>query len=411
MVPRRLLDTRYTLGLVAAGCTVVMDTASLIPSDATAASLNVTAVGAEAPGFVTVYPCDEPVPYVSSINTRSAIPVPNAVIVPLEESRRVCLYSSVATQLIVDVDGWFGIDGEPFHGLAPERILDSRYGPRPDGRTGQFAAGTTTRIPIAGIGPVPDLATGVALNLTATEPAGPGFLTVYPCGTSPSLTSSLNFESGDTRANQVTAGLDATGAVCIYTPTTTSVIVDVTGWYGDDTGSRLTTIRATRVFDTRDGTGGAATPIGAGETRAVDVGLRGSLAVGQNVVLNLLATRSAGGGFLTVFPCGAVRTATSSLNLAQGQDVANLVDQPGRGRRAGVRVFVDLHRCRDGRGCLDRSGRTAARSGHHRRRVDDTVHARRPQLRRHLPSRPEQLDLDNECGPGCGRHRFRNPAG
>lgn len=328
IVPRRLLDTRYTLGLVAAGCTVVMDSSSVIPSDATAASLNVTAVGAETTGFVTVYPCDEPVPYVSSINTRSAIPVPNAVVVPLEESRRVCLYSSVSTHLIVDVDGWFGIDGEPFHGLAPSRILDSRYGPRPDGRTGQFAAGTTTRIPIAGIGPVPGLATGVALNLTATESAGPGFLTVYPCGTKPSLTSSLNFETGDTRANHVIAGLDATGAVCIFTPTTTSVILDVTGWYGDDTGSRLTTIRGTRVFDTRDGTGGAAAPIGAGETRAVDVGLRGSLAVGQNVVINLLATRSDGGGFLTVFPCGAVRSATSSLNLAQGQDVANLVTSP-----------------------------------------------------------------------------------
>ena len=102
-----------------------------------------------------------PIPTVSSLNTRSAIPVSNAVVVPLEESRRVCLFSSVATQLIVDLDGWFGIDGEPFNGLAPERILDSRYGPRPDGRTGQFAAGTITRMPIAGTGPVPDLATGV----------------------------------------------------------------------------------------------------------------------------------------------------------------------------------------------------------------------------------------------------------
>lgn len=342
--PRRLLDTRYTLGLVGAGCTVVMDTTSLIPSDATAASLNVTAVDAQEREFVTVYPCDEPLPYVSSINTRSSIPVPNAVVVPLEDSRRVCPYTSGPTHLIVDVNGWFGVDGEPFHGLAPARILDSRYGPRPDGRTGKFKAGTTTRIPIAGIGPVPSLATGVALNVTVTESEGPGYLTVYPCGGSPSLTSSLNFESGDTRSNNVIAGLDGTGALCLYTPATTSVILDATGWFGDDSGSRLLTIRATRVFDTRDGTGGSATPIGAGQTRAVDVVSKGRLAIGQDVVINLLATQSAGGGFLTVFPCGTVRSATSSLNLAQGQDVSNLVTSPvGDGGQVCVYSSTSTH--------------------------------------------------------------------
>ena len=43
------------------------------------------------------------------------------------------------------------------------------------------------------------------------------------------------------------------------------------------------------------------------------------------VVLNLTATNSESGGYLTVFPTGSVRPTTSSLNVPAHHTVANLV--------------------------------------------------------------------------------------
>ncbi len=327
MAPARVMDTRYTLGEIGAGCEVIVDTSGVVPEAATAVSLVVTATESDARGYVTVHPCDQEAPTASNLNTRPAVTVANGVVVPVEASRRVCLFTSVATQLIVDVYGWFGIDGDPFHGLVPDRLMDTRSGPRPDGGSGPLAGGSVTRIPIAGRGSVPAQATGVTLNVTVTETADRGYLTVFPCGTSTTV-SSVNYEAQDTRANLVITGLDASGFVCVQTYATVAVVIDVSGWFGGDDGDRLVPLVGTRVLDSRTGTGGWTGAIPAGETRAVDVGLNGALPVGRNVVLSLVATNAVGGGYLSVFPCGLPRPPSSSLNLIPGEDVANLAGLP-----------------------------------------------------------------------------------
>jgi hypothetical protein len=328
LTPIRLVDTRATVGQIGGGCTLAVDTLTWVPGDATAAAIDVVAVDADGPGFVTVYPCDAERPLASSLNTRTSIAIPNAVVVPLERGRRICLYTSIATQLVVDLTGYFAVAGEPFHGLTPTRVLDTRTGPRPDGGSGPFASDTTTRVPIAGIGDVPASAEGVVVNVTVADTSAPGYLTVFPCGTAPPTVSNLNYLTNDIRANHALVGLDGGGALCVYTQWTTSVILDVAGWFGGDGGSRLVPVVGTRVLDSRNGTGGWSTPLHAGETRAFDVGRDGTLPVGQNVALNVTATNARGTGYLTLFPCGASMPPTSSLNYHVGDDVANLAVVP-----------------------------------------------------------------------------------
>jgi len=74
-------------------------------------------------------------------------------------------------------------------------------------------------------------ATAFAVNLTATESQGEGFITAYPCLEGLPLASSVNLAPGRSVANHSTAKPDADGNVCIYTSTATHLVVDVEGVY------------------------------------------------------------------------------------------------------------------------------------------------------------------------------------
>jgi hypothetical protein len=77
-----------------------------VPAHATTAVLNVTAVQAVSPGFITVYPCGAPVPTASNLNFKAGSTVAGAVIAHIPASGKVCLFNYGATQLIVDVNGF-----------------------------------------------------------------------------------------------------------------------------------------------------------------------------------------------------------------------------------------------------------------------------------------------------------------
>jgi hypothetical protein len=67
----------------------------------------VTAVGPGAAGYVTVYPCGGERPNASTLNFSAGEIVANGVITPLADDGTVCLYAQRATDLVVDVNGYF----------------------------------------------------------------------------------------------------------------------------------------------------------------------------------------------------------------------------------------------------------------------------------------------------------------
>jgi hypothetical protein len=222
-----------------------------------------------------------------------------------------------------------------FRPLTPARLFDTRTS-EPQGLVSvnkrKYGPGALLTVKVAGAGGVP--AGGVAavsLNVTATEPDGRGFVTVYPCGDRPGA-SSLNFVTGQTVPNAVVAPVSANGEVCFYANADTHLLADVNGWFA--TGSSLNALTPTRLFDTRPEEGQGAVPVaktkvgGPVELRVKVTGAAGLPANGVAAVsLNVTATEPEAAGFVTVYPCGT-RPGASNLNFTAGQTVPNAVIAP-----------------------------------------------------------------------------------
>ena len=70
---------------------------------------------------------------------------------------------------------------------------------------------------------------GVSETLTLVGRGGAPFLSVAPCGSTPS-TSSVNAAAGDVVANAVTVAA-ASGRICITARSAGHTLFDVTGWW------------------------------------------------------------------------------------------------------------------------------------------------------------------------------------
>jgi hypothetical protein len=107
----------------------------------------------------------------------------------------------------------------------PRRMLDTRTTGSP------VAAEHVIELQIAGQGDVPANATAAILNAAAVAPDGPGYLTLWQCGTRPT-TSNVNYMAGAVRANNTLTKLSPSGSVCVFSKAGSHVIVDITGWVG-----------------------------------------------------------------------------------------------------------------------------------------------------------------------------------
>jgi|GEM_PF-497562 len=74
-----------------------------VPAGAATVSLNVGAIRPDGKGFITVYPCGEDRPQASNVNFEGGDIISNAVSAKVGEDGKVCIYSSVPTEMIVDV--------------------------------------------------------------------------------------------------------------------------------------------------------------------------------------------------------------------------------------------------------------------------------------------------------------------
>jgi hypothetical protein len=328
--PNRLADTRGAtpgpFGRIGASRQIAIQVTGRagIPTGAVAAVLNVTVDRASTAGFATVHPCLPEVPGASTLNFGVGAPVPNTTIAALSSTGLVCIWTSAEADVLVDVTGWFGTSGSSrFTPVGPDRVVDTRRG----------FGGTT--VPPGGVlevdltGEAPAGSTAVALNVTADRASGDGFLTVYPCGTTAPITSTVNYGARRPRPNNTIVGI-ASGRVCIANArSSTDVLVDVTGAFGPSGRAYLPTPPA-RVLDTRRGSS-STPPLLRGTT--VDYSVSGPALSGvapSAAFVNVTAPSPSVAGFVTTFDCGP-RPDTSTLNQEAGQDVANGANVPVSG--------------------------------------------------------------------------------
>ncbi|HVE73623.1 MAG TPA: hypothetical protein VNA30_00815 [Mycobacteriales bacterium] len=331
--PVRVLDSRTGNG-TSRGLKrgeVVLDLSGQITGQASAAVLNVTVTNPTATGFLVAYPAGNSRPGTSNVNFVRNQTQANEVIVGVPDTKRVVLYvDSASAHVIADLVGYFTTanvaDAGRITTQRPSRVLDSRaatnVGTSPGAKRGEVIVDLTGRVQPG--------TTSVALNVTVQGPTARGFVVVYPTGTTRPGTSNVNFERGQTQANEVVTrlgtGANANRVSLFVDSASTALIADLVASIGP-TASTNTQVftplgQPARVMDSRDGTG---TPAGRKSGEVVLTLPSFVPAAATGVVLNVTTTSSIGPGHVAVYEAGTSNPGTSNVNFRSGINQANEV--------------------------------------------------------------------------------------
>jgi hypothetical protein len=209
---KRALDSRET-GRLRANAGTVLSLADLgLPPGTKAVSATVTVVDPAKAGAVSIGACSGG----SWTMSFSRQPVASYSVVARINDAGLCLTTSVATDLLVDVTAAWTANGA-ISPIDPARLFDARSG-------GGSIGTTPTAIVVAGVGGVPVGATTALLNVTIV--GGVGF--VYPCDQPVPAASALAASRGAISAVAIPVRL-AGGQVCVSTLAPVPVVVDVIG--------------------------------------------------------------------------------------------------------------------------------------------------------------------------------------
>jgi hypothetical protein len=244
--PVRLLDTRLAAAAPPAEGILRVDTGAGA-TDA-AVLVNLTMVGATAPGYVTAGRCSTLVAgpqQWSNGNHVVAAATSNLAVVPVDTDGAFCIYHQRPVHVVVDLQGAFrpGDGGLGLDITAPRRVLDTRTGPPP-------AAGDVVRVE-------PGLAQGAAaalVNITMVDGRVPGYVTAGPCSTlvpGPQPFSTGNHLVTAAVSNLSVVALDGDGSFCIYRQQAVQLTVDVQGAFSAGAEGELHLVDQRRVLDTR----------------------------------------------------------------------------------------------------------------------------------------------------------------
>jgi hypothetical protein len=238
--PNRAYDSRVTRLRLVAGTVRTVDVApplgSSVPSGAEAALVNLTAVGATASSYLTVFPTGTARPLASNLNTRAGADVANLVVAKIGTNGAIDVYNEAGSvDVVVDVVGYLR-SGSDFRSVAPQRVLDTRTD-TPLGTADERAVG------------LGDGAGGVAIvNLTSTGSTNDSFITAWPGGARPTV-SSINPRRGETVANLAFVSLTGNAFRLFNSAASTHVVVDLLGFFPSGSGYRR--VEPVRAFDSR----------------------------------------------------------------------------------------------------------------------------------------------------------------
>jgi hypothetical protein len=230
--PSLVADVTRTLPMPTSACS--------LPSIALGYSLNIGAFPHAALGFLTVWPAGASLPVVGTLGSASGIAVSNAALVPSGTASAINLYANAATDVVVDVNGYFGAPGSTgavyFYPLTPCRVADTRT--VGSGKTGAFGpptmlGGTTRNFPIPmSTCSVPSTAQAYSLNIAVLPPGPVAYMTTWAAGQPmPPLVTMLGSPLGESVSDAAIVGAGTGGAISIYVSNTTDVIIDIDGYF------------------------------------------------------------------------------------------------------------------------------------------------------------------------------------
>ncbi|HLJ46478.1 MAG TPA: BACON domain-containing carbohydrate-binding protein [Bryobacteraceae bacterium] len=360
VTPCRVMDTRAGQGksgpygppTLASGGTrdiPIPSSGCNIPATAQAYSLNITVVPNAHLGYLSIWPSGQAQPVVSTLNSLDGAVVANAAIVPAGANGAVSIFVSDATDVIIDINGFFATAASQsaqalaFYPVTPCRVADTRGGfPAPFGAP-SMTPGQTRDFPIPSSScNVPASALTYSLNVTVV-PKGPlTYLSTWPAGQTQPVVSTLNAFDGRVAANAAIVPAGSNGAISVFVSDATDVIIDVNGYFAPAGGPgalNLFPVTPCRVTDTRSGQG-ATGQLQGNATRNVTLpgtcGLPGNAAAYS---LNMTVVPPGPLTYLSTWPLGQSQPVVSTLNSFQGKIVANAALVPA-GQGGGISVFA-----------------------------------------------------------------------
>ncbi|MEY2400985.1 MAG: hypothetical protein QOJ08_1096 [Ilumatobacteraceae bacterium] len=230
VAPVRLVDTRAGLlqalpvaqNRLRAGQLLTVDLASWPGFDPTdsAATVNLTAAGPSGDGFLTVLPgpCTDAglPPTTSNLNVTTGRDVAASATTGLGGGQ-LCIFTSVDTDVIVDLQALHGAEGGAVSAVDPRRITDTRT-------TSRLVHGQSSPIQLD------SAVAAVIVNLTAVDPSGSGYLALHPCDSAVPTVSNVNVVAGATVANRAVVSTAGTSRFCVYSSVDTDAVIDIEGY-------------------------------------------------------------------------------------------------------------------------------------------------------------------------------------
>jgi hypothetical protein len=236
LTPCRVADTRGggpPLGgpFIAGGATrqfPVLSSSCGIPSNASAYSLNFTAVPHGPLQYITVWPSDQNQPLASTLNANTGAVTANAAIVPAAAgSGQISVFANDDTDLVIDVNGYFAppaSGGLDLFTVTPCRVLDTRN------NGGQPFNGTIpVNVANSGCGTLGN-AQAFVLNATVVPPGPLSYLTLWPDGQQQPFVSTLNASDAVIASNMAIVPT-GNGSIDAFASDPTHLILDISGYF------------------------------------------------------------------------------------------------------------------------------------------------------------------------------------
>jgi len=328
--PERLVDTRVNQGFQRVnGLTLKVPTAGVgsVPAAAQAVSLTVTATNPVGGGFLTIWPAGEAMPLVATVNFDQGQTVSNGAIVKLGAGGALQIYSSVPSDVVVDVSGAFvaatAAAAGRFVAVDPVRLADTRGG-------APQAGGSTMRVSLPSS--IPADAIGAAITLSTADSNVPGFMTAFSGKGPVPWAASLTVDSTNVLRSATVIVPVTAGGLAIYLSAGGHVIVDFLGYFtgasaASSSDGLFVPMVPQRVLDTRGGG-----PLAPGD--ALPVIVNGSIVTG-----NLAMTETFGAGYALAYAAGTKRPPVASVTSTRaGQTVSNMLIT--RSSSAGMALYA-----------------------------------------------------------------------
>jgi hypothetical protein len=191
-------------------------------------------------GYLTMFPSGAARPFVSTLNSVDGRVKANAAIVPAGAGGAVSVYVTNASDVVLDINGYFVAPGDPqglaFYPVAPCRVVDTRLSA--GGLGGPLlAAGTGRAFPVTSACGIPVTAKAYSFNATVVPVRTLGYLTLWPAGQSQPFVSTLNATKGSVVANAAIVPAGSSGSVSAYVTDDTHLVLDINGYFAPPGGT------------------------------------------------------------------------------------------------------------------------------------------------------------------------------